>query len=98
VLYIPGIHRVLSRDLLGEPPPRYPIHRSLGNFGICGMRRHAEIIAGASAESSGTATSVIDVLKRRGFQVQMIQTGEERDQAALGRGDEVNDDDGGSSK
>jgi hypothetical protein len=41
--------------------------------------------------------SVIDELQRRGFQVQLIQTGEQRDQAALGRADEVGHDDGGGT-
>jgi hypothetical protein len=47
------------------------------------------------AFANASDQSVVDELARRGFRVRVIQTGAERDQAALGRADEVNHDDGG---
>jgi len=49
-----------------------------------------------STFANASDQSVIDELQR-GFQVRVIQTGEQQDQAALGRADEVNHDDGGGT-
>jgi hypothetical protein len=60
VLDVPRVHRVLARDLLRELPPRDPVNRFLGDFGLYLTRRHAAIIARAvGAGDSATTRRVI---------------------------------------
>jgi hypothetical protein len=52
------MNRVLSRDLLGETPPRDPVDGSLGNLGLCVTRRHAKVIARAAGDGD-SATRIV---------------------------------------
>src|SRR5262245_58712880 len=80
----------------GEPIPGLAIIRDHGVSPVGHENENPQPGDLWRASANATDQSVIDELKRRGFQVRVIQTGEEREQSALGRADEVNHDDAGT--
>ena len=79
----------------GTPIPGLDIHQDHGVRPVGHQNENPQPGDLWRASADADDQSAIDELKRRGFRVRVIQTGAERDQAALGRADEVNHDDGG---